>query len=137
MKHRSIILQRGNSFTILNNKLSMSTTATSSSTSNIDSTIDSIEQLVEKKSVTGAPSAIDGWIKTLHGNEDLADISSDLEDLKEAISKMDGKKIVELMTSLGEQTTAAASSAKGDDASGVKKLGSALTSAAKTIGKLV
>jgi hypothetical protein len=105
----------------------MSTTASNSKT-NIDSTIDSIEQLVEKKSVTGAPSAIDGWIKTLNGNDDLADISSDLKDLKEAI---------ELMTSLGEQTTAAASSAKGDDATGVKKLGSALTSAAKTIGKLV
>lgn len=114
----------------------MSTTASNSKTS-IDSTIDSIEQLVEKKSVTGAPSAIDGWIETLNGNEDLADISSDLKDLKEAISNMDGKKIVELMTSLGEQTTAAASSANGDDASGVKKLGSALTSAAKTIGKLI
>ena len=93
--------------------------------------------MVEKKSVTGASSAIDGWIKTLKGNDDLADISSDLEELKGAISTMDGKKIVKLMTSLGEQTTASASSAKGDDANNVKMLGNALLSAAKAIGKLV
>ena len=41
------------------------------------------------------------------------------------------------MTSLGEQTTASASSAKGDDANNVKMLGNALSSAAKAIGKLV
>ena len=115
----------------------MSTIATSNTKTSIDSTIESIEQLVEKKSVTGASSAIDGWIKTLKGNDDLADISSDLEELKGAISTMDGKKIVKLMTSLGEQTTASASSAKGDDANNVKMLGNALTSAAKMIDKLV
>ena len=115
----------------------MSTTATSNAKSNIDSTIESIDQLIEKKSVSGVSTAISGWIKTLGGNDDLKGIASDLEDLKEAISQKDGKKIVELMTSLGEQTTAAADSAKGDDAKGVKKLGKALTSAAKTISKLV
>lgn len=115
----------------------MSTIAASNSKTSIDSTIESIEQLVEKKSVTGASSAIDGWIKTLKGNDDLADISSDLEELKGAISTMDGKKIVKLMTSLGEQTTASASSAKADDANNVKMLGNALSSAAKAIGKLV
>ena len=93
--------------------------------------------MIEKKSVTGASSSIDGWIKILKGNDDLADISSDLEELKGAISVMDGKKIVKLMTSLGEQTTASASSAKGDDANNVKMLGNALLSAAKAIGKLV
>ena len=115
----------------------MSTIAASNSKTSIDSTIESIEQLVEKKSVTGASSAIDGWIKTLKGNDNLADISSDLEELKGAISTMDGKKIVKLMTSLGEQTTASASSAKADDANNVKMLGNALSSAAKAIGKLV
>ena len=115
----------------------MSTIATSNTKTSIDSTIESIEQLVEKKSVTGASSAIDGWIKTLKGNDELADISSDLEELKGAIYVMDGKKIVKLMTSLGEQTTASASSAKGDDANNVKMLGNALTSAAKMIDKLV
>ena len=115
----------------------MSTIATINSKTSIDSTIESIEQLVEKKSVTGATSAIDSWIKTLEGNDELADISSNLEELKGAIYVMDGKKIVKLMTSLGEQTTASASSAKGDDANNVKMLGNALTSAARMIDKLV
>jgi hypothetical protein len=43
----------------------MSTIATSNLKTSIDSTIESIEQLVEKKSVMGASSSIDGWIKTL------------------------------------------------------------------------
>ena len=115
----------------------MSTKATINSKMSIDSTIESIEQLVEKKSVIGASLAIDGWIKTLKGNDELADISTDLENLKSAIASMDGKKIVKLMTSLSEQTTASASNAKGDDANNVKMLGNALTSAVKMIDKLV
>jgi hypothetical protein len=115
----------------------MTATATSNSTSSIDSTVESIEQLVEKKSVSGVTPAIDNWIKTLDGNSNLKDIASDLEDLKEAISGKNGKRIVELMTSLGEKTTASAQNAKGDDGKGVRKLGMALTSAAHTIGKLI
>lgn len=160
-----IILLYGNSSIILNNKLSMATTATKNapdtktksdstsksngsksngsdsksndSASNIDSTIESIEQHIEKKSPSGVTTAINTWIKALDGNKDLKDIASDLEDLKEALSEKDGKKIVELMTSLGEKTTASAENAEGNDAKGVKKLGKALTSAAKTIGKLI
>ena len=143
----------GNSSIILNNKLNMATAATKSSsdsktksdstsksndsTSNIESTIESIEQHIEKKSPSGVTTAINTWIKALDGNKDLKDIASNLEDLKEALSEKDGKKIVELMTSLGEQTTASAENAEGNDAKGVKKLGKALTSAAKTIGKLI
>ncbi len=145
----------GNSSIILNNILSMATTAAKStsdskskssesdskskndSTSNIDSTIESIEQHLEKKSPSGVTTAINNWIKALDGNKDLKGIASGLEDLKTALSEKDGKKIVELMTSLGEQTTASAEGAEGNDAKGVKKLGKALTSAAKTIGKLV
>ncbi len=111
--------------------------STSDSTSNIDSTIESIEQHLEKKSPSGVTTSINTWIKALSGNKDLKDIASDLEDLKEALTEKDGKKIVELMTSLGEKTTASAESAEGNDAKGVKKLGKALTSAAKTISKLV
>lgn len=107
------------------------------STSNIDSTIESIEQHIEKKSPSGVTTAINNWVKTLNGNKDFKDITSDLEDLKEALSEKDGKKIVELMTSLGEKTTASAENAEGNDAKGVKKLGKALTSAAKTISKLI
>lgn len=145
----------GNSSIILNNILSMATTVAKStsdsksksnesdskskndSTSNIDSTIESIEQHLEKKSPSGVTTAINNWIKALDGNKDLKGIASGLEDLKTALSEKDGKKIVELMTSLGEQTTASAEGAEGNDAKGVKKLGKALTSAAKTIGKLV
>lgn len=114
-----------------------STSKSNDSTSNIESTIESIEQHIEKKSPSGVTTAINTWIKALDGNKDLKDIASNLEDLKEALSEKDGKKIVELMTSLGEQTTASAENAEGNDAKGVKKLGKALTSAAKTIGKLI
>ena len=112
-------------------------TSQNESGSKIESTIESIEQHIEKKSPTGVSTAINGWIKALDGNKDLKGIASGLEDLKEALTQKDGKKIVELMTSLGEQTTASADNAKGDDAKGVKKLGKALTSAAKTISKLL
>lgn len=114
-----------------------STSKSNDSTSNIESTIESIEQHIEKKSPSGVTTVINTWIKALDGNKDLKDIASNLEDLKEALSEKDGKKIVELMTSLGEQTTASAENAEGNDAKGVKKLGKALTSAAKTIGKLI
>jgi hypothetical protein len=47
------------------------------------------------------------------------------------------EKIVEMMTKLGSTTTDAAESAEGTEATKIKHLGKALTTAAKAIGKLV
>jgi hypothetical protein len=113
----------------------MLNTVTSTVKNSIDETIEGIENDLEKKSLLGVSDSIDNWINTLNGNDGLKEIASNLKDLKEAVSAKDGKKIVELLTSLGEQTTEAAGIAKGDDAHGVTMLGKALTSAAHTIGK--
>lgn len=131
MKHDSTLEKNDSKSNGVNSKTD------SDSSSNIDSTIESIEQHLEKKSPTGVTTAINNWIKTLSGNKDFKEITSDLEDLKEALSEKDGKKIIKLMTSLGEKTTASAENAKGDEAKGVKRLGKSLTMAAKTIGKLI
>jgi hypothetical protein len=103
----------------------------------IDSTIKSIEDHVEKGSTTGASTSINSWIKTLEGYPQLESIGADLEKLKEAISAKNGKKIVDIITKLGSETTEAAESAEGAEATKIKHLGKALTTAAKAIGKLV
>jgi len=103
----------------------------------IDSTIKTIEDHVEKGSTAGVATSINSWIKTLESHKELKTIASDLEKLKEAISAKDGKKIADLMTALGSETTKAAESAKGGEATKIKHLGKALSTAAKAIAKLV
>lgn len=68
---------------------------------------------MEKGSTAGVATSINSWIKTLESHKELKTIASDLEKLKEAISAKDGKKIADLMTALGSETTKAAESAKG------------------------
>ncbi len=101
----------------------------------LDETIEMIEKDVEKKSLAGASGAISKWITTLAKHDELKPISTKLEKLKEAVAEKDGKKIVELMTSLGEATTKAAEDAEGDDAKNIKMLGKCLVTAAKAISK--
>ena len=103
----------------------------------IDSTIKAIEDHVEKGTTTGVSASISAWIKKLESQKELKNIAADLEKLKEAISAKEGKKIVELMTKLGSETTKAAESAEGAEGTKIKNLGKALTTAAKAIGKLV
>jgi hypothetical protein len=103
----------------------------------IDSTVKAIENGVEKGSTTGVLTTINGWIKTLESHPELKGIGSNLKKLKEAISAKDGKKIVELMTKLGLETTKAAESAEGGEVTKVKHLGKAITAAAKVIAKLL
>lgn len=113
----------------------MAAVAETSHATHLESTIEMIEKDVEKKSVTGASGAITEWITTLSHYDELKPISSKLEKLKEAISEKDGKKIVELMTSLGEATTKAAEEAEADDSKKIKMLGKCLVTAAKVISK--
>ena len=101
----------------------------------LTATIDMIEKDVEKESLTGAAGAISKWITTLDKYEDLKAISGTLEKLKDAIADKDGKLIVKLMTSAGEETNKAAEMAEGAEAKKIKMLGKCLIAAAKAISK--
>lgn len=107
-----------------------------SHTQHIESSIETIEEHVKKESLTGVSASINTWIKTLGEYKELKGISSDLEELKEAISEKNGHSIVKLMTKLGEDTTKAAESAEDGESQKIKMLGKALTTAAKAISKI-
>lgn len=113
----------------------MATAAEISHVTHLQATIEMIEKDVEKKSLIDSSGAITKWITTLDKYDELKPISTKLEKLKEAIAYKDGKKIVALMTSLGEATTKAAQDAEGDDAKKIKMMGKCLVTAAKAISK--
>jgi len=103
----------------------------------IDSTVKTIEEHVEKKSATGVTGVINKWIDTLEDHKDLKTIASNLDKLKEAIESKDFKKVATLLETLGEQTTKAAGEADGTEATKIKHLGKVLTTTSKAISKLV
>jgi len=105
--------------------------------SQIDSTVKTIEEHVEKKSATGVTGVISKWIDTLEDHKDLKTIASNLNKLKEAFEGKDFKKVVTLLETLGEQTTKAADGAEGTEATKIKHLGKVLTTTSKAIAKLV
>ena len=112
-------------------------TAEKSYGTQIDSTVETIETHVEKKSGTGLSTTINKWIDTLEDHKELKTVASNLKKLKEAIDDKDTKKAVTLMETLGEQTTKAASEAEGSEATKIKQLGKALTTASKAIAKFM
>ena len=116
----------------------MSTTQnkTNSHSTDIDSTIEKIESHVEKGTPSGVKTVISTWIKKVSEVEELSGIGNDLEKLQDALEAKDGKKIIDLLTSLGADTTAAAEKAEGKDGTKIKALGKALTTAAKALGKI-
>lgn len=99
----------------------------------IETTISSLEKHVQDKSTTGVSTSISSWVKTLEKHEELKDIASDLGMLQKAIADKDGKKIVDLMTKLGKETTKAAEDAEGDEGKKIMMLGKALSKAAQAI----
>lgn len=105
--------------------------------SQIDSTVKTIDEHVEKKSVAGVAGTINKWIDTLEDHEDLKTIASNLNKLKEAIESKDFKKVATLLETLGDETTKAADEAEGAEATKIKHLGKVLTTTSKAIAKLV
>lgn len=103
----------------------------------IDSTIETIQNHVEKKSGTGLTSTINKWIDILEDHKDFKTIASNLNKLKDAIDSKDGEQAVALLATLGEQTTTAADKAEGAEATKIKHLGKALTTASKAIAKFI
>jgi arginine deiminase len=119
------------------NKMTTTETKQNSESAHLDASVEMIEQGVEKKSLTGASTAITKWITTLDKHKEFKGISGTLEKLKKAIADKDGKKIVELMNSAGEETIKAAEEADSDDAKKIKMLGKCLVTASKAISKFV
>lgn len=102
----------------------------------IEKTVNSISDHLEKKSVTGLTTTINKWIDTLEAHKDLKSITSNLKKLLPAIEDKNVDKIINLMETLGEETTKASEMVKGIEATKIKALGKALTTGAKTIAKL-
>lgn len=100
---------------------------------NLDSTSMMVTNQVEKKDLTGVSNSISGWISKLSEYDSLKSVAADLGKLNEALAAKDGKKIVSLMATLGTETTKAADSAHGEEATKIKHLGKALSSASKAI----
>ena len=92
----------------------------------LQSTIDVIENGIEKESTTGALPKITSWIKTLEGHRGFTPIVHDLEKLKDAIGAKDSSKIFSLLEKLGNETIAAADKAEGKDTDLIKTLGKSL-----------
>jgi hypothetical protein len=105
--------------------------------SQIDSTVKTIEDHVEKKSATGVTTAINKWIEVLEEQKGLKPIAANLHKLKEAMENKEFKKVATLLETLGEETTKAAADAEGAEATKIKHLGKVLTTTSKAISKLV
>jgi len=101
----------------------------------IDTTVSTIEGHVAKESTTGVSATIDKWIDTVEDHKGLKTVASNLKKLKEAIQSKDAGKIVSLLATLGEETTKAAEHAESAEATKIKHLGKALTTASKAVAK--
>ena len=104
--------------------------------STIDATINALDQgLSQAKS--GASTTIQNWISTLNSSNDQAQkkIAGDLQQLASALGSgsIDTSKVKQLLTSLGQQTTAAAGRAEGTTSDKLMQLGTQLSGAAESI----
>lgn len=103
-----------------------------SASSQLDATLSALQGGLT--SAAGAASGnIQGWISALQGNQQLAGISSELQKLDDAISSGDSSTIASTLSTLGEHTTKAASSATPDSQAKLMQLGQTLTSAASQL----
>lgn len=99
--------------------------------SQLTGTISALQNGITSMGVDQAVSNIDGWAATMEGNAELSGIHDNLMSLKSELQadEIDGAAVGELLTELGDQTTQAASSASGQMASQIERLGGLLTQA--------
>ena len=102
------------------------------STSQLDATINALKGGLSNAAGAAGPN-IQGWISTLQGNQQLSGITSELKKLETAISSGDSSTISSSLSTLGEHTTKAASSATADSKDKLMQLGQALSSAASQL----
>jgi len=103
----------------------------SQGTSQLDATLNALQGGLANAAGAAGPN-IAGWIKTLQGNSQLSGISSELQNLHDALGSgaSDTGALAKSLSTLGEHTTKAADSATPDAQAKLRELGSALTSAA-------
>jgi predicted small secreted protein len=96
-------------------------------------TLSALEGGVRQMPVSAAVSNINGWQKKLRNSDaqGASQIVSTLGELKNALqqSQIDGQRVGDLLSQLGEQTTQAADNVQGQQATQLKQLGSTLSKA--------
>lgn len=104
----------------------------SQGTSQLDATLNALQGGLAG-AAGAAPGNIAGWITTLKGNESFSGISSELQKLHDALSGGDMSNLGQSLSTLGQHTTQAASSATPDAQDKLRQLGSALSAAASSL----
>ena len=102
----------------------------SQGTSQLDATLNALQGGLAAAAGAAGPN-IAGWIKTLQGNTQLAGISSELQNLHDALSSgaSDTGALANSLSTLGEHTTKAAAQATPDAQDKLHQLGAALSAA--------
>ena len=100
-------------------------------TSQLDATLNALKGGLAAAAGAAGPN-IAGWIKTLQGNQQLAGISSELQNLHDALSSgaSDTGALAKSLSTLGEHTTKVADAATPDAQDKLRQLCQALSAAA-------
>ncbi len=108
----------------------MESSQSQSGTSQLDATLTALQGGLANAAGAAGPN-IAGWIKTLQGNSQLSGISSELQNLQDALTSgaTDTSALAKSLSTLGEHTTKAASSATPDSQAKLQQLGQALSAA--------
>ena len=107
--------------------------ATPSATHLLDTTLAALQGGLIK--ITDAVhSSLTGWIDTLQGDADLSAIAAELRRLQEAVEQGHGGTIADSLSTLSEQTKAAAVKATPDVQSRLYQLSDLLKTAAGQVG---
>ena len=114
--------------------MSDSQNQSSQGTSQLDATLNALQGGLAG-AAGAAPGNIAGWIKTLEGNQQLAGISGELQKLHDALGSgaSDTSALASSLSTLGQHTTQAASSATPDAQDKLRQLGSALSAAGTSL----
>ena len=105
-------------------------------TTHLTSTIESLSKGLSHAKA-GATRSIHSWVETLNASKApaLHTLATELTKLDKLLSddKASGPEIQKALASIGQHTTASASSAEGATADKIKQLGKALTDAAASL----
>ncbi len=112
----------------------MDNSQSQSGTSQLDATLNALQGGLANAAGAAGPN-IAGWIKTLQGNPQFTGISSELQNLHDALSSgaSDTGALSRSLSTLGERTAQVASAATPDAQDKLRQLGQALNSAASQL----
>lgn len=104
-----------------------------SPTAQLDATLDTLQNGL-LKITDEAKSAVGTWITALQGNADLAPIAAELQKLQDAITQNHHGDISSSLSTLSQQTAAAAVNATPDSQSRLYQLSNLLKESAGQVG---